>query len=249
MQEILTASGLISLLTLTLMEVVLGIDNIIFISILTGRLPEHQQKTARFIGLALALIIRIALLFGITWLIGLNKTLFTVFDHEFTGRDLILMLGGLFLIYKSTVEIHEKLEGSEKEAGSIKTLTMNTAIFQIVLLDVVFSFDSILTAVGLVDSVLVMVIAVVIAMIIMIISANSISDFVNRHPTVKMLALAFLLLIGILLMVEGFHFHIPKGYVYFAMFFSLFVELLNLRAKRKKRDPVILRQKYKQTEN
>lgn len=245
MTEILTFAGIISLLSLTLMEIVLGVDNIIFISILTGRLPEHQQKKARLIGLSLALIMRIALLFMITWLIGLSETLFTLFEHDFSGRDIILMLGGVFLIYKSVGEIHEKLEGAEKEESEIKKLTMNTAIFQIVMLDIVFSFDSILTAIGLVQNVMIMVIAVIISMIIMIISSGRISSFINEHPTIKMLALAFLLMIGILLMVEGFHVHIPKGYIYFAMFFALLVELLNLKAKAKNREPIKLRQKYK----
>jgi len=245
MAELLTFAGIISLLSLTLMEIVLGVDNIIFISILTGRLPKNQQKKARLIGLSLALIMRIALLFMITWLIGLSETLFTLFEHNFSGRDIILMLGGVFLIYKSVGEIHEKLEGSEKEESEIKKLTMNTAIFQIVMLDIVFSFDSILTAIGLVQNVMIMVVAVVISMFIMILSSGRISKFINEHPTIKMLALAFLLMIGILLMVEGFHVHVPKGYIYFAMFFALLVELLNLKAKAKNRIPIKLRQKYK----
>jgi len=245
MEELITLAGIISLLSLTLMEIVLGVDNIIFISILTGRLPEQEQKTARLIGLGLALIMRIALLFMITWLIGLNKSLFTLFEHSFTGRDIILMAGGIFLIYKSTGEIHEKLEGGEKTESETKILSMKAAIFQIVMLDIVFSFDSILTAIGLVQNIAIMIVAVIISMIIMILSAENISDFINKHPTLKILALAFLLMIGILLLVEGFHVHVPKGYIYFAMFFALLVELLNMRIKKKKAEPVRLHQKYK----
>jgi predicted tellurium resistance membrane protein TerC len=240
MEEILTIGGLISFLSLTLMEVVLGIDNIIFISILTARLPEHQQDKGRIIGLVLALLMRVGLLFAITWLIGLNKPLFMIMDFGVTGRDLILIGGGLFLIYKSTSEIHAKLEGSDFHSKEIKQLTLQAAIFQIVLLDIVFSFDSILTAIGLVDNVLIMVAAVIISMGIMIASAKTISEFINRHPTLKMLALSFLLLIGVLLMVEGFHAHVPKGYIYFAIFFSLSVEILNMKV-RKKSSPVPLK--------
>src|SRR5690606_35683220 len=193
MEQLLTADGLISFLSLTLMEIVLGIDNIIFISILTNRLPESQQPRARTIGISLAILIRVALLFGISWLISLSEPLFTLFEMDFTVRDLILMAGGLFLIYKSTNEIHEKLEGEEHKTENLKKLTLQAAIFQIILLDIVFSFDSILTAIGLVDSVMIMVAAVVISMGIMLLSAKKISDFVNAHPTVKMLALSFLL--------------------------------------------------------
>jgi len=243
MEQLLTADGLISFLSLTLMEIVLGIDNIIFISILTNRLPEAQQPRARTIGISLAILIRVALLFGISWLISLSDPLFTLFEMDFTVRDLILMAGGLFLIYKSTNEIHEKLEGEEHKTENLKKLTLQAAIFQIILLDIVFSFDSILTAIGLVDSVMIMVAAVVISMGIMLLSAKKISDFVNAHPTVKMLALSFLLMIGVLLIADGFHFHVPKGYVYFAIFFSLLVEILNLRMKKNTRDPVKLKQK------
>lgn len=248
MEELLTVSALISFLSLTLMEVVLGIDNIIFISILTSRLPEKQQERARTIGLILALLMRIALLLAISWLIGLNKTLFTVFGFEATGRDIILLLGGLFLIYKSTTEIHGKLEGEEENEQNIKTLTMQKAIVQIVLLDIVFSFDSILTAIGLVKQIEIMVVAVVVSMVIMLLAAKKISDFINTHPTVKMLALSFLLMIGVLLLVDAFHYHVPKGYVYFAIFFSLSVEVLNIRARKKGTNkPVHLKQKYKDT--
>lgn len=244
MEQLLTADGLISFLSLTLMEIVLGVDNIIFISILTARLPPEHQGKARTIGITLAILIRVALLFAISWLIGLSETLFTVFDLDITIRDLILMAGGLFLIYKSTTEIHEKLEGEEEQKKDIKYLTLQTAIFQIVLLDIVFSFDSILTAIGLVDNIWIMVAAVVISMGIMLLSAKKISDFVNQHPTVKMLALSFLLMIGVLLIADGFHVHVPKGYIYFAIFFSLLVEVLNLRMKKNARKPVQLKQKH-----
>jgi predicted tellurium resistance membrane protein TerC len=250
MEALLTADGLISLLSLTLMEVVLGIDNIIFISILCNRLPENQQKKARNLGLVLALLMRIALLFGITWLVGLTKPLFTIFEFDFTYRDIILMAGGLFLIYKSTTEIHHKLEGEEIDVSeSPKISGFTSVIFQIILLDIVFSFDSILTAVGLVDSIMIMIVAVIISIGIMILAAGKISNFVNAHPTVKMLALSFLLLIGVLLLVEGFHVHVPKGYIYFAIFFSLLVELLNMRMRKKKSkddQPVQLKERFKE---
>lgn len=245
MESILSLDGLISFSSLVLMEIVLGVDNIIFISILTGRLPAGQQEKARLIGISLALLIRIALLFLLTWLIGLNKPLFSVFQFEFTGRDLIMIAGGLFLIYKSTTEVHQKLEGEEESDASKATLTFGAAIVQIILLDLVFSFDSILTAIGLVQNVTVMVFAVVIAMVVMLISANKISEFIHKHPTIKMLALSFLLMIGILLLVEGFHVHVPKGYVYFAIFFSLVVEILNIKV-RKRTQPVHLKQKIKE---
>ncbi len=243
--EFLSLDGLISFSSLVLMEIVLGVDNIIFISILTGRLPSHQREKARFIGISLALMIRIALLFLITWLIGLNKILFTAYELEVTGRDLILIAGGLFLIYKSTTEMHQKLEGQDETLESKGTLTFGVAIVQILLLDIVFSFDSILTAIGLVQSVTIMVLAVIIAMVVMLVSANKIGDFIQNHPTVKMLALSFLLMIGILLFIEGFHIHVPKGYVYFAMFFSLLVEILNIKV-RKRDIPVHLKRKIKE---
>lgn len=243
--EFLSLDGLISFASLVLMEIVLGVDNIIFISILTGRLPSHQREKARFIGISLALLIRIALLFLITWLIGLNKTLFTAYELEVTGRDLILIAGGLFLIYKSTTEMHQKLEGQDETLESKGTLTFGVAIVQILLLDIVFSFDSILTAIGLVQSVTIMVLAVIIAMVVMLASANKIGDFIQNHPTIKMLALSFLLMIGILLFIEGFHIQVPKGYVYFAMFFSLVVEILNIKV-RKRDIPVHLKRKIKE---
>lgn len=246
MAEILSIDGIVSLLSLTLMEVVLGIDNIIFISILCNQLPANQQGKARTLGLILALVMRIALLFAVSWLIGLTAPLTTLFEFELTYRDIILMAGGLFLIYKSTIEIHHKLEGEEIDLNANKkTSSFTSVIFQIILLDAVFSFDSILTAVGLVDNITIMIIAVVISIGIMLLAANKISNFVNSHPTVKMLALSFLLLIGVLLFAEGLHTHVPKGYIYFAIFFSLVVEMLNLRMK-KNNDPVQLKKRLKE---
>ena len=251
MESLLTVDALISLLSLTLMEIVLGIDNIIFISILCNRLPEDQQDKARNLGLLLALFMRIALLFGISWLVSLKTPLFELFNFEFTGRDLILIAGGIFLIYKSTTEIHEKLEGTAEEEGQQKKIgSFQAVLVQIVLLDIVFSFDSILTAVGLVKNVYIMIIAVVISLGIMMLAAKTISDFIQRHPTVKMLALSFLLMIGMLLFVEGFGVHVPKGYIYFAIFFSLLVEFLNLKMKKtpKKEEAIQLKQKFKEQE-
>lgn len=238
----------ISLLTLTFMEVVLGIDNIVFISIVVGRLPQEQQSKGRTIGLALALIFRVILLLFISWIVGASAPLFSInlpfteADFPVSWRDIILFAGGLFLLAKSTTEIHNKLEGEEEEEGAGKVYaTLGRTLIQIVLIDIVFSFDSILTAVGLAQEVSVMIIAVILAMGIMLIFAKYVSDFVNQHPTVKMLALSFLILIGFMLVVESLHQHIPKGYIYFAMFFSLLVEMLNLRL-RKKTKPVHLRQ-------
>ncbi|HET8860657.1 TerC family protein [Marivirga sp.] len=246
MEALLTADGLISLLSLTLMEVVLGIDNIIFISILCNQLPESQQGKARTLGLVLALVMRVALLFAVSWLIGLTEPLTTIYGFELTYRDIILMAGGLFLIYKSTIEIHHKLEGEEVDVKSkTKVNSFTSVILQIILLDAVFSFDSILTAVGLVDEIIIMIIAVVISIGIMLLAATRISNFVNSHPTVKMLALSFLLLIGVLLFAEGLHTHVPKGYIYFAIFFSLVVEMLNLRMKKNK-NPVKLKKRLKE---
>ncbi|MBK7888083.1 MAG: TerC family protein [Bacteroidetes bacterium] len=231
---ILTVDGLISLLTLVIMEIVLGIDNIIFISILAGKLPYQQQAKARRIGLSLALIIRIALLFSISWIVSLKEPFITIMDHGFSGRDMVLLFGGLFLMAKSTSEIHGKISKEEHlSTPGMKKLTLNMAIAQIIGLDIVFSFDSILTAVGLVDHVSIMILAVIISMIVMLISAKSVSDFVNKHPTIKMLALSFLLMIGFMLTIEAFHYEVPKGYIYFAMAFSLLVELLNMRIRKK----------------
>ncbi len=223
----------VALATLTALEIVLGIDNIIFIAILSMKLPAHQQDRARIVGLAIAMITRVALLFSLTWMMRLTNPLFGIFGHEVSGRDLILLGGGLFLIAKSTLEIHEKLEGHEEELdASVKRATFGFVILQIVLLDIVFSLDSVITAIGLSEQLFVMVTAVVIAVIFMMAFAKSISAFVDRHPTIRMLALSFLILIGVSLVGEGLHFHIPKGYIYFAMAFSVLVEMLNLRLRK-----------------
>jgi predicted tellurium resistance membrane protein TerC len=237
----------LALVTLTALEIVLGIDNIVFISILAGKLPESQQDKARTIGLLLAMGMRILMLLAISWIIGLTDPWFGVFGNELSGRDLILIVGGLFLLGKATFEIHEKLEGEDphnKEAKAVTTFA--SVIIQIVLLDLVFSLDSVITAVGMADDIWVMITAVVIAIGVMLLSAEAISDFVNRHPTVKMLALSFLILIGFSLVAEGWELHIPKGYIYFAMGFSIMVEALNLRVRRKKVSaaPVELRPTY-----
>src|SRR5687767_7396367 len=234
---------LIALATLTFLEIVLGVDNIIFISILSGKLPAEQQQKARRLGLLLAMGTRIALLFSLAWIIKLTAPLFTVVGQEISGRDLILVLGGLFLIGKSVYEIHDKLEGEEGHASKRVAASFASVIVQIMLLDIVFSLDSVITAVGMVKILWVMIAAVVIAVAIMMLSAEPISAFVHRHPTVKMLALSFLLLIGLSLIMEGFEQHIPKGYIYFAMGFSVFVEMVNLRL-RKVSKPVELHERY-----
>ena len=218
--------------TLLALEIVLGIDNVVFISILAGKLPANRQAKARYLGLALAMVTRILLLFSISWIVRLTAPLFTVFSMEISGRDLILILGGLFLIGKSTHEIHQKLEGEKGQAMARVAPTFTGVIVQILLLDIVFSLDSVITAVGMVNQIGIMVAAVVLAVIVMIGFAGAIGRFVERHPTVKMLALSFLLLIGMTLMAEGFDQHISKGYIYSAMAFSVFVEILNLRAKK-----------------
>ena len=243
----------VALLTLTVLEIVLGIDNIIFISILAGKLPLEQQNRARIVGLSLAMFMRIALLFSISWVIGLTGTLFSLFGFDLSGRDLILIGGGLFLLGKATFEIHEKLEGAEHASGAVAAGTASFAatIVQILLLDIVFSLDSVITAVGMAEDLWVMITAVVISIGVMLISAGTISDFVNRHPTVKMLALSFLLLIGMSLVAEGLEFHIPKGYIYFAMGFSVLVEVLNLRLRgggKDRGEPVHLRDPYHVTD-
>lgn len=236
-----TLEAWISLLTLTLLEIVLGIDNIVFISILSAKLKGKEEEKARKIGLLLALGARIALLFAISWLVTLTEPFFTIFGMGFSGRDLILAGGGLFLMAKSVTEIHAKLEGEEGGDKKVKGgLTLGNVLFQIVLLDLVFSLDSILTAVGLVEDIIIMIVAVILAIGVMLIFAKAISQFVNEHPTIKMLALSFLLMIGLLLVVEAFEVHVPKGYVYFAMAFSLLVELLNLRLW-KRHNPVDLK--------
>jgi predicted tellurium resistance membrane protein TerC len=231
--------GWIALGTLTVLEIVLGIDNIVFISILAGKLRVEDRERARRIGLALAMLMRIGLLLSITWVMGLTAPLFTVVGQEISGRDLILLLGGLFLIAKSTHEIHDKLEGSEGHASAKVAASFTGVIIQILLLDIVFSLDSVITAVGMADDVPVMILAVIIAVGVMLLSAGTIANFVERHPTVKMLALSFLLLIGMSLLGEGLDQHIPKGYIYFAMGFSVFVEMINLRV-RAKSEPVQL---------
>lgn len=245
MEEILSAAGLVSFLSLTLMEIVLGIDNIVFISILVARLPPVHQPKARFIGISLALLVRVALLFAITWLIGASQDLFSIFGMGFSIRDLILMGGGLFLLYKSTTEIHHKLEGEEESNKEAKVVSFSSVIFQIILLDIVFSFDSILTAIGLVDNVWIMVAAVFISMGVMLLAAGTIAGFIEKHPTVKMLALSFLLLIGVMLVLEGVDVHIPKFAIYAAIFFSLFVEFLNIKVRKGSSKTVDLHQQYK----
>lgn len=252
MEFLATPEAWISLLTLTILEIVLGIDNIVFISILAGKLPENQQKKARQLGLALAMITRVLLLLSLSWVMGLTANMFNIGDWigvtneewlaklGISGRDLILLIGGLFLIYKSTHEIHNKLEGEEEDGAKVKIHSFAGTIVQILILDVVFSLDSVITAVGMADHIEIMIAAVVIAVIVMMFSASAISNFVNKHPTVKMLALSFLLLIGVSLLAEGFDQHIPKGYIYFAMAFSVLVEMLNLKMKKNNK-PVQLR--------
>ena len=234
----------IAFLTLVALELVLGVDNVIFISILAGKLPADQQQRARQTGLAMAVISRILLLFSLSWIIGLTAPLFTLLAFEISGRDIILILGGLFLLGKSTHEIHQKLEGVEGHASARVFPSFASVILQILLLDVVFSLDSVITAVGMVDHLEIMIAAVIIAAGVMIITARPISSFVDRHPTIKMLALSFLLLIGFTLIVEGLHQHIPKGYIYFAMAFSVLVELLNLRLRKVHAAPVKLHEAY-----
>ncbi len=246
MEWIMSPEIWVSLLTLTLLEIVLGIDNIVFISILAGKLPKEQQDKARKIGLALALISRIVLLMGIAWMAKLTTTLFTILGHDFAGRDLILLFGGLFLIGKATHEIHHKLEGEDGHKTSGMTVTMGSVLFQIMLLDVVFSLDSVITAVGMVDQVPVMVAAVVIAMIVMLVFVNKVSHFIDKHPTLKVLALSFLILIGFVLTLEGFHIEVKKAYIYFAMAFSLGVEMVNMKLRKKrKQSKVELKQPYR----
>ena len=226
--EILTIPGLISLLTLSVLEVVLGIDNVIFIAIVATKLPKKDQAKARAIGLSLALIFRIVLLFSISWIMSLKDPFFHISEFGVTGRDLILFCGGLFLLYKTSIEIFEKIYGGKEVTTEHKALTLKGAILQIVFIDVVFSFDSILTAVGLVTNVLLMILAVVIAMFFMLLTSGWVTEFINKHPTIKMLALTFLILIGIVLILDSLHLHIEKGYVYVALGFSILVEMLNM---------------------
>jgi predicted tellurium resistance membrane protein TerC len=232
----------VALATLTVLEIVLGIDNVVFISILADRLPEHQRARARRLGLAMAMGSRIVLLASLAWIMGLVQPLFQIMGHPFSGRDLILIVGGLFLLWKATHEIHEKLEGEEQGAGAGRTAaTLGSVVAQIAVLDIVFSLDSVITAVGMADDLVVMILAIVVAVGIMMLSADAVGSFVSRHPTVKMLALSFLLLIGVALVADGMGLHIPKGYIYFAMGFSVFVEMLNLRLRKPAKEPVHLR--------
>ena len=239
MDAFFTADNMVALATLTALEVVLGVDNVIFISILAGKLPAAQQARARRVGLLAAMIMRILLLFSLAWIVRLTEPLVTVLGRGISGRDLILLGGGLFLLAKATIEIHDKLEGLEGERSARVAPSFGAVIVQIMLLDIVFSLDSVITAVGMADSIAVMVVAVIIAVGIMMLSATSVSEFVQRHPTVKVLALSFLMLIGLSLVGEGLGHHIPKGYIYFAMAFSVAVEMLNLRV-RAQRKPVAL---------
>lgn len=234
----------IAFLTLSLLELVLGIDNIVFISILAGKLPPEQQSKARYIGLALALVMRVILLFSLTWVIGLTAPLFTIFGQEISGRDLVLLIGGLFLLAKSTHEIHGSLEGEEGHKSTKIYPSFVGVLIQITLLDMVFSLDSVITAVGMVDNLWIMIAAVVVSIFFMMAFAGSIGAFVQKHPTIKMLALSFLILIGVTLIAEGLDQHIPKGYIYFAMAFSVLVEILNLRLRKVKTEPVHLHNAY-----
>jgi predicted tellurium resistance membrane protein TerC len=243
MDALLTSDNLIALVTLTALEVVLGVDNVIFISILAGKLRQEDQARARRLGLMAAMVMRILLLFSLAWIVRLTEPLFSVLGRGVSGRDLILLGGGLFLLAKATMEIHEKLEGVEGERSARVAPSFSAVILQIMLLDIVFSLDSVITAVGMAESITVMVIAVVLAVGIMMVSSGAVSEFVQRHPTVKVLALSFLMLIGLSLVGEGLGHHIPKGYVYFAMAFSVMVEALNLRAKRAP-EPVKLHTPY-----
>jgi len=232
----------IALVTLTSLEIVLGIDNIVFITILAGRLPENERNKGRITGLALAMITRILLLFSLAWILGLSKPIFSIFELAFSGRDMILITGGLFLLAKSTHEIHASLELEEgaNNGEHKKSVGFLSCVLQIAVIDIIFSLDSVITAVGLARDLVVMVIAIIISVVIMMISANKIGEFVDNHPTIKMLALSFLILIGVTLLADGLSFHIPKGYVYFAMAFSFFVEVLNIRMVSKKYKPVKL---------
>jgi len=234
----------IALLTLTALEIVLGIDNIIFISILAGKLPKHQQGRARSLGLLMAMFTRILLLLSLNWIAQLTTPIFEIFHHPISGRDLILLIGGLFLLGKATLEIHDKLEGKEGHSSAKVKVSFTSVLVQIILLDIVFSLDSVITAVGMANEIGVMITAVIIAVLLMMFASSPISRYIEGRPTLKILALSFLLLIGVNLVAEGLHFHIPKGYTYFAMFFSFFVEMLNLRLRPKEREPVHLRQRF-----
>lgn len=238
----------IALGTLTVLEIVLGIDNIIFISILVGRLPEHQRAFARRMGLGLAMVARLALLFSISWVMRLTEPWFTVLNRGISGRDVVLIGGGLFLLAKATHEIHNSLEGIEDRGTAVVATSLGMVLTQIALLDIVFSLDSVITAVGLVDYVSIMAIAIILAVVVMLMAAKAIGNFVDRHPTIKMLALSFLILVGVTLIVEGFDVHVPKGYIYFAMAFSVAVEMLNIRMRRIRAEPVKLHKQLRDTD-
>jgi predicted tellurium resistance membrane protein TerC len=235
----------LAFLTLTALEIVLGIDNLVFIAILVGRLPEAQRERARLIGLALAMVMRILLLLSIYWVMGLNAVLFEVLEFAFSGRDLILISGGLFLMAKSTLEVHDALEGEQDDESSQTYATFKMVLVQIMTIDMVFSLDSVITAVGLAQNIEVMIAAIVVAVGVMMLSANAISRVVDSHPTLKMLALSFLMLIGVALVGEGLHFHIPKGYIYFAMAFSVLVETLNIKVRKRSREALRLRKRIR----
>jgi predicted tellurium resistance membrane protein TerC len=236
----------IALGTLTALEIVLGIDNIIFISILVARLPQNQRAFARKLGLGLAMLARLGLLFSISWVMGLTDPWFTILNQEISGRDVVLIGGGLFLLFKSTHEIHNSLEGVEEHGTAVVAASLGMVLTQIAILDIVFSLDSVITAVGLVDHVSIMAIAIILAVGVMLLAAKSIGDFVDAHPTIKMLALSFLILVGVTLMIEGFDVHVPKGYVYFAMAFSVAVEALNIRMRKKQAAPVKLHKQIRE---
>lgn len=245
MELFLDPATWVALLTLTFLEIVLGIDNIIFISIVSNKLPKKDQAKARNIGLMMALIFRVGLLMGITYIITFTQPLFTILKHDFSGRDLILLGGGIFLIFKSVMEVHHKMEGVESESNDNgKKFSITTVIAQIILLDIIFSFDSILTAVGLTEHLILMILAVIISMIVMMLFSGKISEFISSHPTLEILALSFLILIGFMLAIEALHYHVPKGYIYFAVFFSLIVELINMKM-RKRGTPVKLKKGFR----
>jgi predicted tellurium resistance membrane protein TerC len=237
---VISPESWVALLTLTALEIVLGIDNIIFISILVGRLPEAQRNFARRMGLGLAMLTRLGLLFSITWVMGLTEPWFTVFGNSVSGRDVVLIGGGMFLLFKATHEIHNSLEGAGDNAKNVVVTSMGMVLIQIAILDIVFSLDSVITAVGLVDHITLMAIAIILAVLVMLMAAKPIGDFVEDHPTIKILALSFLILVGMTLIVEGFDVHIPKGYIYFAMAFSVGVEFINLRMRKKTAETIKL---------
>lgn len=245
MEHLLTTEGLISLLTLTFLEIVLGIDNIVFISIITGKMPKAQQSKVRFLGIGLALLARVILLLAVSWLIGLQKPIFNVGEFAISYRDIILFVGGLFLIGKSVTELHGKLETSGKGGKNAKAITFRNAVVQIVLIDLIFSVDSILTAIGLVESVLIIVIAIVISLGVMLFFVRTISDFIDKHPAMKILAIAFLIMIGTLLVIEALHIHVPRGYIYFSMAFALGVEILNMKIRKKSESPIKVKNKVR----